>query len=279
MTIVDQAIWIIERNSAASLTLPGIAEACGVSRSQLANAFGHRDRRAGDALRAGAATRRRPRGCWPRAPATSSRRPWTPATGRTKRSRGLPRSFGRTPEQVRARGSLDGLPLVEPVTSSMPRPAAAGRAAVRARRHAARRRTRRGLLVRTTLTIPAQWQRFMALVDAIPARLDRIPVGVSEVADDDGGFRYVCGVEVARFERDAGQLDRAGDRPARVRGVRASWPRRDDLRHLRGDLEPGAAGHRPVSRERADRRTPQPGLRSTDGRRRLSLWIPLETVR
>ena len=40
MSFPDKALWIIERNSAQSLTLDGIAAACGVSRSHLAHAFG-----------------------------------------------------------------------------------------------------------------------------------------------------------------------------------------------------------------------------------------------
>jgi AraC family transcriptional regulator len=40
MSVADKALWVIERNSAQPLTLNSIAEACGVSRLHLANAFG-----------------------------------------------------------------------------------------------------------------------------------------------------------------------------------------------------------------------------------------------
>ncbi len=40
MSIADEALWIIERNSGQQLTLNSIAAARGVSRSHLANAFG-----------------------------------------------------------------------------------------------------------------------------------------------------------------------------------------------------------------------------------------------
>src|SRR5256885_13456015 len=40
MSIADKAVWVIERNSEQPLTLNAIAEACGVSRSHLAFAFG-----------------------------------------------------------------------------------------------------------------------------------------------------------------------------------------------------------------------------------------------
>lgn len=39
MSIADQALWVMERNSERTLNLEGIAAACGVSRSHLANAF------------------------------------------------------------------------------------------------------------------------------------------------------------------------------------------------------------------------------------------------
>jgi AraC family transcriptional regulator len=38
--LADKVLWIIERNSDRSLSLSGIARACGVSRSHLAHAFG-----------------------------------------------------------------------------------------------------------------------------------------------------------------------------------------------------------------------------------------------
>ena len=40
MSMVDKALWVIERNSSSELNLPAVAEACGVSRSHIANAFG-----------------------------------------------------------------------------------------------------------------------------------------------------------------------------------------------------------------------------------------------
>jgi AraC-like DNA-binding protein len=40
MSIIDRALWVIERNSNQALSLGDIAGACGVSRSHLAAAFG-----------------------------------------------------------------------------------------------------------------------------------------------------------------------------------------------------------------------------------------------
>jgi AraC family transcriptional regulator len=42
MSVVDKALWVIERNSSGELNLPAVAEACGVSRSHLADAGARR---------------------------------------------------------------------------------------------------------------------------------------------------------------------------------------------------------------------------------------------
>ena len=60
----------------------------------------------------------------------------------------------------------------------------------------------------SSIKIPAQWQRFMAYLRAIPARLDRMPVGVSRAWDDECQFEYTCGVEVARFGEIPSELVR-----------------------------------------------------------------------
>ncbi|MEO5820678.1 MAG: AraC family transcriptional regulator [Vicinamibacteraceae bacterium] len=201
MTIVDQAIWIIERNSAAPLALPGIARACGVSRAHLANAFGTTTGRSlmryVRGRRLSAAARRLADGARDiLAVAIDSGYGSHEAFTRAFRDQ-----FGHTPEQVRTRGTVDGLTLVEPLPLKAPSltdlepPRLVAEAGLRVV----------GLAevcsFDSSLTIPAQWQRFMELYDAISARLERMPVGISEMADDDGEFRYVCGAEVTRFER------------------------------------------------------------------------------
>jgi AraC family transcriptional regulator len=199
MSIVDKAIWIIERNSERALTLDGIAEACGVSRSHLAYAFGAatglsvmrylRGRRLTEAARVLV-------GGAPDILAVAlgagygSHEAFTRAFGE---------QFGVTPESVRERRSLDGVALIEPIaleaSTAMPiePPRLIESPAIRVV----------GLVEHCTwegaIKIPAQWQRFMPYVSAIPAPLQRFPVGVGRVTDDDGQFDYICGIEVARF--------------------------------------------------------------------------------
>jgi AraC family transcriptional regulator len=199
MSIADKALWIIERNSTRPLTLNTIADACGVSRSHLAFAFGTatglsvmkylRARRLSEAARA-----------------LSSGAPDILAVAldagygsHEAFTRAFREQFAVTPETVRDRRSVDGLTVVDPLKLK----AQAGHRLEPPR--FAEEDTLRvvGLAeacsFETTIRIPAQWQRFMPYYEAIPAKLGRIPVGLSQPADDEGQFQYVCGVEVSRF--------------------------------------------------------------------------------
>lgn len=199
MSIPDKALWIVERNSTQPLTLDGIAAACGVSRSHLAHAFGTatglsvmqyvRARRLSAAARALAAG----------APDILAIALEAGYGSHEAFTRAFRDRFQQTPESVRGRRSVDGLPLVGPlelrphanVRLEPPRVVDAQMVRVV------------GLAERcsfdTTIAIPAQWQRFMDHHDAIPFKRKQIPIGVSFSADDDGQFSYMCGAEVHRF--------------------------------------------------------------------------------
>src|SRR5215469_1510239 len=115
MSIADKAAWIVERNSGRDLTLNSIAEACGVSRSHLANAFGTatglsviaylRGRRLSEAAKALA-------GGAPDILAVALDAGYASHEAFTRAFR---EQFGVTPERVRERGSTGGLPLVGPI--------------------------------------------------------------------------------------------------------------------------------------------------------------------
>ncbi len=206
MSFPDKALWIIERNSTQPLTLDGIAAACGVSRSHLAHAFGSatglsvmqyvRARRLSSAARALAAG----------APDILSIALEAGYGSHEAFTRAFRDRFQHTPESVRERRSVDGLALV---------------GALELRPHGNVRleppRVVDEQIVRvvgladscsfdTTITIPAQWQRFMECYDAIPYKRDHIPIGVSYSADDDGQFQYMCGAEVYRFGKRPREL-------------------------------------------------------------------------
>src|SRR5215208_3212231 len=206
MSFPDKALWIIERNSTQPLTLDGIAAACGVSRSHLAHAFGAatglsvmqyvRARRLSAAARALAAG----------APDILSIALEAGYGSHEAFTRAFRDRFQHTPESVRQRRNVDGLALVEPLelrpraTLRLDPPRFVDDQFVRVV----------GLAERcsfdTTITIAAQWQRFMECYDAIPCKRDRIPIGVTYSADDDGQFQYMCGAQVHRFGEHSREL-------------------------------------------------------------------------
>ena len=200
MSVVDKALWVIERNSSGELTLPAVAEACGVSRSHLASAFGtttgwpvvrylraRRLTRAAQALAQGA----------PDILAVAL------ATGYGSHeafTRACREQFGVPPERVRELGSTEGLALVPALDlRARERPALAPpwlteAPAVRAVGLSARHSFDK------VIGIPIQWQTFMAdHYGHIPHRVDGIPIGIQKSADEDGGFDYVCAAEVTAF--------------------------------------------------------------------------------
>jgi AraC family transcriptional regulator len=210
MSIVDKALWVIERNSSGELTLPAVAEACGVSRSHLASAFGtttgwpvmkylraRRLTRAAETLARGA----------PDILAVAldagygSHEAFTRAFGD---------QFGVPPERVRERASTGGLTLVAPLDlrgreKPVLAPPWVTESAVRAVGFAQRHS------FDTVIGIPIQWQTFMAEhYGHIPNRVDGIPIGLQKPADDEGGFDYVCAAEVTAFgdvPRDLVKID------------------------------------------------------------------------
>ncbi len=205
MQIAEKAVWIIERHSERELTLNGLAEACGVSRSHLAYAFGaamrmpvmtyHRARRLSEAAKALA------KGA-PDILAVALDARYASHEAFTRAFRDL---FGVTPETVRDRGNLDGLALVEPIQPSV---------AIDDRLAPPRLAEEPALRIvglaetcsfAATITIPAQWQRFMAYYPAIEAKRG-IPLGVSEAPDDEGRFRYLCAQEVTRLSEQPKEL-------------------------------------------------------------------------
>ncbi|ALN90937.1 AraC family transcriptional regulator [Lysobacter gummosus] len=208
MTVVDKALWIIERNSSRELSLPAVAAACGVSRSHLANAFGsatgrpviqylraRRLTRAAETLAGGAAS------IFDVAldAGYGSHEAFT---------RAFTELFAATPERVRERATTQGLTLVPPLrfqANAQPvlePPRLAEGDAIRAvglsRRHG----------FDSVVGIPIQWQSFMSAYADIRDRIDSMPIGIVGPADENGGFEYVCATQVAQFERVPARLIR-----------------------------------------------------------------------
>jgi AraC family transcriptional regulator len=275
MSLPDKALWIIERNSTQTLTLDGIAAACGVSRSHLAHAFGTatglsvmqyvRARRLSAAARALAAG----------APDILSIALDAGYGSHEAFTRAFRDRFQQTPETVRERRSVDGLALAGPlelrphanVRLDPPRVADDQIVSVV------------GLAERcsfdTTITIPAQWQRFMECYDAIPYKRHQIPIGVNYGADDDGRFQYLCGAEVHRFGEHSRELVHLEIGPRQY----AVFEHRghvstiyETYRSIWNDAMP-ATGRAVADAPVIERHNPAFNPRTGEGG--LTLWIPL----
>ena len=277
MPIADNAIWIIERNLDQPITLSSIAEACGISRSHLANAFGTatglsvmkylRARRLSEAARTLADGA-------PDILAVALNAGYGSHEAFTRAFRD---QFGRTPESVRNNGDLAGLDLVAPLELK-----AQGHGHLMPPRLADEGTLQAVGLSQicsfaTIIAIPAQWQRFMAYYDAIPAKLDRIPIGISQAPDDNGQFPYVCAVEVSRFGDIPEELLKLEIPPSRYavfehqghvsriyETYRAIWNEALSAQGLMPADAPAIERHNPAF---------DPG----SGEGGLTLWIPLQT--
>ena len=200
MSLFEKALWVIERNSDQALSLNAIAAACDVSRSHLANAFGTASgwpiMKYLKARRLSQAARKLANG----APDILSLALESGYGSHEAFTRAFRDHFGETPEEIRRRGSLDGLGITEPlelglgrVRAPLPRLDTLGRLRLV------------GLSApcsyRESINIPAQWQLFTAnYYFDIPRRVERMPIGMCAVPDEDGSFRYVCAAEVEAFE-------------------------------------------------------------------------------
>ena len=276
MSVVDRALWVIERNSSGELNLAAVAQACGVSRSHLASAFGsttgwpvmkylraRRLTRAAETLAQGA----------PDILAVALDVGYGSHEAFTRAFRD---QFGVPPERVRERASTQGLALVAPLDlpareRPVPAPpwlteAAAVRAVGLSRRHSFDK----------VIGIPIQWQTFMATeYGHIPHRVDGMPIGIQKPADDDGGFEYICAAEVSAFGNLSPELVRI-EIPSRRYAVF------EHRGHVSTVFDTYAAiwnealykhGWAPANAPVIERHSPSFDPDTGDGG--LSLWIPL----
>ena len=199
MSVTGKALFVIERNHNRDLSLEEIATACGVTKYHLAHAFGQttklsvmqytRGRRLTEAARSLA------RGA-------NNILDLALESGYSSHeafSRAFRSQFGVTPEAVRDSGSLTGLAIVEPMTVP-------SQEAVRVNNPRLVAETEIRIVglpahysYDATAGIPGQWQRFMTFATTIPERRPGIPSGVATNVDADGGFDYICAVEVSAF--------------------------------------------------------------------------------
>jgi AraC family transcriptional regulator len=197
MNLVRRAIWYVESHSRESLTLDAIAGACGVSPYHLTRAFGEAT---GRSLMRYVRARRLSEAARQLALGAESILHVALDSGYGSHeafSRAFRDHFGLTPEQLRARGTLDSLVLVEAMTMhSTPF------AQLEAPRFETMKPTLlAGLVERhhceSPTGIPNQWQKFTPYLGHIPGQIGRTAYGACSHFDADGNFDYLSGVEVA----------------------------------------------------------------------------------
>jgi AraC family transcriptional regulator len=277
MAVADRVLWIIERNLARSLSLEEIATACGVSRSHLAYAFGTstglsvmkylRGRRLTEAARALV------RG----APDILTVALDTGYGSHEAFTRAFKEQFATTPEAIRDRGSLDGVALVDPLAWNAADTTVVGTPHIEKEDALTIVGLSEPCSFDSVVKIPGLWQRFMSqYYAAIAAKTTEIPVGVSYAAGDEGGFQYVCGVEVTRANGKPKELVTL-ELPARPYAV---FEHRDHIsrltetyRKIWNEALP-AVGRVVADAPIVERFNPRFDTRTGEGG--VQLWIPLE---
>jgi AraC family transcriptional regulator len=199
MQQVEKAVWFIENHFGRALVLDEIAANCGASRFYLSRLFGEvtgrsisaylRGRRLSEAARVLAAG----------APDILLVALDAGYNSHEAFTRAFRDQFGMTPELVRARGNLDQIQLVEPI--SMNKTAEVTLAPPRFE-------TGKTLLIaglgdrytfETNGGIPMLWQRAGEHFGHIPGRVSMAGYGVCYNFDDEGHFDYLAGAEVKSF--------------------------------------------------------------------------------
>lgn len=202
-TPVEKAIWFIESHFSGNITLDDVAKVCDLSRFQMSRLFSYatgnsvtgylRGRRLTEAARALASG----------APDILAVAIDAGYGSHEAFSRAFRDQFGQTPAEVRGRGHLDGLALVEPLRQDPevsvqlppPRVEASGPLLIAG--------IGRRFACDDFAGIPALWQEFTPYLGAIPGRKSTAAYGLVTGAGAGDTYFYLAGVEV----RDFGELD------------------------------------------------------------------------
>lgn len=198
MTLVKRAIWVIERNLDQDLSLGDIAGACSVSTFHLSHAFAERT---GKPITEYVRSRRLSLAAEKLAAGYGDILDLALASGYGSHeafSRAFKARFGLSPDDVRTRKSVDGLPLalaLDMTTAEAPAlPAPEFRDMPTL--------TFACLSGRFSLAnmqgIPALWQQFMTMRPLINEIADLGAIGMMGAVDEDGSFDYAPAVKVAR---------------------------------------------------------------------------------
>lgn len=199
MQQVQKAIWFIENHFGREIDLDEIAVNSGVSRFYLSRLFGEVTGRSITAYLRGRRLSQAARTLAEGAPDILAVALDAGYNSHEAFTRAFRDQFGTTPEQVRGRGNLDNIQLVEPITmnKTATKPIAAPRF-----------ETGKTLLIaglgdrytfETNGGIPMLWQRVGEQFGHIPGQIGMVGYGVCYNFDDEGHFDYLAGAGVKSF--------------------------------------------------------------------------------
>jgi AraC family transcriptional regulator len=199
MNPVQKALWFVESHLREPIALEDVASRSGVSPYHLTRAFdavtGHSLMRYVRARRLSEAARELSQG----APDILTVALDAGYGSHEAFTRAFRDQFGLTPEQVRCRGQLANLTLMDPITmDTTPMPDLAS-----PRFESTKPLLLAGLVARynqeTSAAIPSQWERLQPFLGHVPKQVGRTAYGACYNCDEDGNFDYMCGVEVGDF--------------------------------------------------------------------------------
>lgn len=200
MSLVNKALFSIERNLNGDLNLGELAKFCDVSRFHLAHAFGEAT---GHSVMEYVRVRRLTEAAYALAAGAADILSVALEAGYASHeafTRAFKAQFGKTPEEVRASESVAGLPVLDAIRTAGRKPIALQPPHFEKSGELRFVGLSEPCPYGQTEHIPGQWQRFMSgLYQQIENRAPAIPVGVNVAGENDDDPRYVCAAEVSRF--------------------------------------------------------------------------------
>jgi AraC family transcriptional regulator len=275
VSVTSRAIWYIESHLSGDLSLEAVAGAVGVSRFHLSRAF---SMTTGGALAAYVRSRRLSLA----AAALGGGAPDILAVAldagygsHEAFTRAFRQQFGLTPDQLRERGDVAGLELMEALSMNDSKTILIAPPRV-VRSDALLIFGLGERYVKSNAGIPSQWDRFVPYLGTIPGQIGNVTYGVICNTDEAGSIDYICGVQVREFP----------DRPAEFTRLRippqsyAVFEHRDHVSSMQSTWQAiwndglSGAGHEATDGpafERYDER-----FDSRTGLGGFEIWIPIK---
>jgi len=199
MSVTSKALFIIERNLSADLTLNDISQSCGVSSFHLAHAFG---RATGLSVMNYLRSRRLAKSASSLASGASDILNVALDCGYASHeafSRAFKMQFGKTPEDVRKSKTTKGLSLVNPLKYSESKSMVLKDPVICKKDELLFVGLSQHIPFAAVQNIARQWQLFMSgSYGAIANKIAEPPVGIT-AGSDENGVDYICAAGVSKF--------------------------------------------------------------------------------